>query len=1697
MSNNTLKKGAQVPNLKHRILKRILLKRCSKFHFSTLIFLLLLMNPLAYSANDIQTNINAYEEAVRQADIKVDEFVDAVNSGDPAKIREHTLKIQEDPAAIKQLNKRPQSVRKPFIESTQRIQTKTQSIARQKIAKELGIPESKVKFKKFTNKQVNPTAGHDWDVTVEIDGKEMPLEDEMVRTSTGAKTSKVKTKGAKTIVEESYYEAATGEKAPSSSNKQASQDYKSRAKEFSAKKHVEITSSKHAEAYEGGQEFIDNPKDYKVKDPEKLSKTIEHKSDLDAKKAAEYKAKGEIGKAQISKGEQARQYTKQYKKIIEPRVKAMGGKIPPKVVEGTRILNKIGQTIPGTKTVFTPQDAEIALRQIGETTESIIKKGSALVESSEKFKPKTTAPATGKKTYVKVAKDAATGVVTGIVIFSTAEDIKQKLIDGDVKGAGKIIADNLTGGAISITQQNVEKYSGYQEMKNKVSYANNKEYEAYVLKAGLQLRENGVSKEEAEQIMDDMRRGDRNSFENKRNALQKAGKNIMVTPPKHIDNIGGDEDIITRSADVFIAIGDGILAMPGKAKKFISEGASDVYEIAGGLTEKGVLTELFNQKVESANNLLDIVKNEYRVYTLNKEIEEQKAQKDKIEQQKEIREKLIAQGLSFEEANAIAKKAAHDGDWAAFRKARLDIQAKKDAEAMAEKAGIYPEDVIEFLHCMCRACGGSLGGFYNPKCKSDIGHGPCQCNGPLTIWKTPIPSENKAEIACFNQITAMNYAKSQAVFNEWHQRILNENAQSVKEELLQVHKLLQDPQTEDEAIQLFINIRPLLHPKDTEALRIMIEPKLAQKAQSEIQKGNLEGAIKHLERKNRVAGLTDDRTYATALAKGWLKSWKGAKKTFFPEIRKYLKERKLTDATNKFRILNEWMQPIGENRESPFPPAFKDPEYLTLIEMMKEKEQERKSDIANAWSKSKVYILEKDPKSAVEVIEEVLKKWEDRETYRIQLESELNNLKLYVQNAQSAHVHGDKLVGEGDFSGGVEYYSKSLGIQKDLTVQRKLDELLKKISSAKELLAESRKKWKSGDLEKAIETIQISKDHDPSNKYIEEVSTQMKRQKKMIDDLLIEADKRIVQKNLDGAMDLLGKAGQINNKYPAYTEMLKKLDRAKNKVEEKKRITAEKSTIREPSIQDKDYILGFAGKWNSTYGVMQLNVQDLRVSGNYTHDNGRIDAVLSEDGKTMKGTWAESPSYKGSSDAGKMYFKLSSDGNKIDGLWSYGDAEPTKNWTATRIVDAKTELPGTGQIEQKKPKGTDTSTISIGTTDPISSRGESNKPNQTTLSGDDKNSGGYWQMVEEKGSIGRECSLKEYSNGYYRDTVSGFGSHIIVTKMIREGDQIYCKLEAEWQRPPAKLYPGSTINLPVTISRLADTGKYSCDMSVKFDMHDMECGYSGAGGYIGEVKLDQKGPKELHKAISWKVKEPSPKVAGEKLTIRACYYAAATLCGKDRGMKYYYSWVVDGSGDKITRELTGAVPTKSVSDAADTEGIENMDKVMTKNVLKEEMDNKQEGKTAVEVEKKTQEEGEGKAALAEKIRKIKEATEARKQGIASPVKITTETSFESDMSAGESKNIVTTKATLSFWNVGNQVSGYGEAVMVYQSVSSFNGSSEEERFIGTFSGGPNGIILFKDDLDFPLKVVNGQRVEATFEGESMIFDIPDPSVFEY
>ena len=117
---------------------------------------------------------------------------------------------------------------------------------------------------------------------------------------------------------------------------------------------------------------------------------------------------------------------------------------------------------------------------------------------------------------------------------------------------------------------------------------------------------------------------------------------------------------------------------------------------------------------------------------------------------------------------------------------------------------------------------------------------------------------------------------------------------------------------------------------------------------------------------------------------------------------------------------------------------------------------------------------------------------------------------------------------------------------------------------------------------------------------------------------------------------------------------------------------------------------------------------------------------------------------------------------------------------------------------------------------------------------------------------------------------------------------------------------------------------------------------------------------------------------------------------------------------------------------------------------------------------------------------------AKESSDISPVRVTASGAFDEDHSFGGYGNIVTTTITVSFWNVGSQVPGYGDASMHTRSVSSFNGASVESTCSGTFSGGPNGALRFHGECDgTTLGLTGGSRISA----DGMSLTVANPSAF--
>ncbi len=122
----------------------------------------------------------------------------------------------------------------------------------------------------------------------------------------------------------------------------------------------------------------------------------------------------------------------------------------------------------------------------------------------------------------------------------------------------------------------------------------------------------------------------------------------------------------------------------------------------------------------------------------------------------------------------------------------------------------------------------------------------------------------------------------------------------------------------------------------------------------------------------------------------------------------------------------------------------------------------------------------------------------------------------------------------------------------------KIVEVQQQQSDAHEKMIEGQSEWKNGMLDKAISTLKEAVKTDPSNKQISIVLKGMQGQKKYMFDALKNADKLIAKEKFKQAKSVLNKAVRVSDKYSAYTEMVKKLDLAKKKVEEKKRGTTVK-----------------------------------------------------------------------------------------------------------------------------------------------------------------------------------------------------------------------------------------------------------------------------------------------------------------------------------------------------------------------------------------------------------------------------------------------------------------------------------------------------------------------------------------------------------
>ena len=95
------------------------------------------------------------------------------------------------------------------------------------------------------------------------------------------------------------------------------------------------------------------------------------------------------------------------------------------------------------------------------------------------------------------------------------------------------------------------------------------------------------------------------------------------------------------------------------------------------------------------------------------------------------------------------------------------------------------------------------------------------------------------------------------------------------------------------------------------------------------------------------------------------------------------------------------------------------------------------------------------------------------------------------------------------------------------------------------------------------------------------------------------------------------------------------------------------------------------GVYDTNYGKISIKLtikqSGNKITGNYNHDNGRIEGTV--EGKEIRGRWLEAPSYKPPKDAGEFRFSFSDDKKSFTGKWHYGfeEGQWREDWNGKKV----------------------------------------------------------------------------------------------------------------------------------------------------------------------------------------------------------------------------------------------------------------------------------------------------------------------------------------------------------------------------------------------------------------------------------------------
>lgn len=408
----------------------------------------LLLSLLGFTLQASSINAQANLRAVQQADTLVQNYQNALSHGDPVIRKNAALQLQSNPVAVQRANaSKSNFFKKKLNEDLNAIRNKTKGLIKQKVAAEYGVSPDEVTFFEATNKNTKRKkgfkpknkvkVGQDWDVTVRVKGKDIPIDK------------------SRSAVETSFYEACNGKPPKNATN----------AKSFAKKQHVEVTNRTHTESYgfkKGeGEKIISGSKSATDFDSQHVSKVVKFKSDNPAKEAEEVlnaarkkvhqqKLKGNAARKEMLKAktkvvglrrEQCRQGSKQFINQGAKRAKALGGKVPKHLAKQASVIKKLGNGI------LTYEEGVVELRNLGTTIEDALTEMADLTESAVKLNSgKSVVPSCKGKVKPRKKKGFFSKVKS---LFSGSDDAAKTTLmkSGSVKkalGTSSLILSGVT-----------------------------------------------------------------------------------------------------------------------------------------------------------------------------------------------------------------------------------------------------------------------------------------------------------------------------------------------------------------------------------------------------------------------------------------------------------------------------------------------------------------------------------------------------------------------------------------------------------------------------------------------------------------------------------------------------------------------------------------------------------------------------------------------------------------------------------------------------------------------------------------------------------------------------------------------------------------------------------------------------------------------------------------------------------------------------------------------------------------------------------------------------------------------------------------------------------------------------------------------------------------------------------------------------